>query len=220
MEPNKEDKELTKGQQKLLNLLNKFESESINDSYIDDALGSVGKFIDLLEKQNLLQHIDPLNRVWENHENYLLYKKVELDPSYIWSVVDSLSDITKIGDIYYYDTDSETLAGFFNTGRNDISKISIEEIIDGNYEMNHWDVTDDEYRDIYLELNPEVKYDINSRRKNIGSVSINPHFKSKFEEGKEIEYKDYFEFCNDYIDDMSETYYINCNWNDEFEEEE
>lgn len=177
MEPNKEDKELTKSQQKLLNLLNKFESESINDSYIDDALGSVGKFIDLLEKQNLLQHIDPLNRVWENHENYLLYKKVELDPSYIWSVVDSLSDITKIGDIYYYDTDSETLAGFFNTGRNDISKSSIEEIIDGNYEMNHWDVTDDEYRDVYLELNPENKKLVDDRiRKDLtekGALDIN-----------------------------------------------
>ena len=37
-------------------------------------------------------------------------------------------------------------------------------------------------------------------------------FKSKFEEGKEIEYKDYFEFCNDYIDDMSETSFIKANW--------
>lgn len=163
MESNEKDTELTKGQQKLLNLLNKFESELIGDSYIDDALGSVGKFIDLLEKQNLLQHIDPLNRVWENHENYLLYKKVELDPSYIWSVVDSLSDITKIGDTYYYDTDSESLAGFFNTGRNDISKSSIEEIIDGNYEMSHWDVTDDEYRDVYLELKPENKKLVDDR---------------------------------------------------------
>lgn len=163
MESNEKDTELTKGQQKLLNLLNKFESELIGDGYIDDALGSVGKFIDLLEKQNLLQHIDPLNRVWDDHQNYLLYKKVELDPSYIWVVVDSLSDITKIGDIYYYDTDSESLAGFFNTGRNDISKSSIEEIIDGNYEMSHWDVTDDEYRDVYLELKPENKKLVDDR---------------------------------------------------------
>jgi intein/homing endonuclease len=42
-------------------------------------------------------------------------------------------------------------------------------------------------------------------------------FKNKFEEGKEIEYKDYFEFCNDYIDDVSETYYIDCNWNNEYD---
>ena len=45
-------------------------------------------------------------------------------------------------------------------------------------------------------------------------------FLEEFEKDKEIKYKDYFNFCYNYIDDMSETYYINCNWNDEFEEEE
>jgi hypothetical protein len=33
----------------------------------------------------------------------------------------------------------------------------------------------------YLEVSPELKYDINNRKKNIGSVSINPHLRSKFE---------------------------------------
>ena len=45
-------------------------------------------------------------------------------------------------------------------------------------------------------------------------------FLKEFEKDKEIKYKDYFNFCYNYIDDMSETYYINCNWNVEFEEEE
>jgi hypothetical protein len=43
-------------------------------------------------------------------------------------------------------------------------------------------------------------------------------FLDEFEEGKDINYKDYFNFCYNYIDDMSEVYYINCNWNDEFDE--
>ena len=43
-------------------------------------------------------------------------------------------------------------------------------------------------------------------------------FLDEFEEGKEIKYKDYFDFCYNYIDDMSEVYYIKCNWNDEFDE--
>ena len=43
-------------------------------------------------------------------------------------------------------------------------------------------------------------------------------FLDEFEEGKDISYKDYFDFCYNYIDDMSEVYYINCNWNDEFDE--
>jgi ribosome assembly protein YihI (activator of Der GTPase) len=44
-------------------------------------------------------------------------------------------------------------------------------------------------------------------------------FLDEFEEGKEIKYEDYFDFCYNYIDDMSEVYYIKCNWNDEYDEE-
>jgi hypothetical protein len=43
-------------------------------------------------------------------------------------------------------------------------------------------------------------------------------FLDEFEVGKEISYEYYFNFCYNLIDDMSETYYINCNWNDEFED--
>ena len=42
-------------------------------------------------------------------------------------------------------------------------------------------------------------------------------FLNEFEEGKDIVYKDYYDFCYNYIDDMSETYYINCNWNNEYD---
>ena len=42
-------------------------------------------------------------------------------------------------------------------------------------------------------------------------------FLDEFEEGKEISYEYYYNFCYNLIDDMSETYYINCNWNDEYE---
>lgn len=157
MESNEKDTELTKGQQKLLNLLKKFESGDVDSSYIDDSLGGVPKFIDLLEKQNLIGYLDPLDSAWDDHQNYLLYKKVEQDPSYVWAVVDSLSDIVKIGDTYYFDTSGEELSGFFNTNRNDISRESIEQIIEGNYEFGGWDVTDDEYRDVYEQLKPENK---------------------------------------------------------------
>ena len=43
-------------------------------------------------------------------------------------------------------------------------------------------------------------------------------FKETFKEGEDISYKDYYDFCYKWIDDVSETYYINCNWNDEFDE--
>ena len=157
MESNDKDTELSKGQQKLLSVLKKFESGDIDSSYIENALGGVGKFIDLLEKQNLIDYLNPLDSAWDDHQNYLLYKKVEQDPSYVWEVVNSLSDIVKIGDIYYFDTTGEELAGFFNTGRGDISQSSIAELIEGSYDFGAWDVTDDEYRDVYDNLNPEKK---------------------------------------------------------------
>lgn len=43
-------------------------------------------------------------------------------------------------------------------------------------------------------------------------------FLNEFEVGKDISYEDYFSFCYKYIDDMSETYYIKCNWNDEYDD--
>lgn len=163
MESNEKDTELTKGQQKLLNLLNKFQSGDIDSLYIENALGGVSKFVDLLEKQNLIGYLDPLDSAWADYENYLLYKKVEQDRSYIWDVVNSLSDIVKIGDIYYFDTTGEELAGFFNTGRADISQSTIAELIEGSYDIDAWDVTDDEYRDIYDNLKPEKKNLVDDR---------------------------------------------------------
>jgi hypothetical protein len=43
-------------------------------------------------------------------------------------------------------------------------------------------------------------------------------FESEFEEGKDIYYEDYYVFCYNLIDDMSEIDYIKSNWNDEFED--
>jgi len=43
-------------------------------------------------------------------------------------------------------------------------------------------------------------------------------FLNKFEVGKEISYNEYYNFCYDYIDDMSEIYYINNNWNDDWDD--
>ena len=45
-----------------------------------------------------------------------------------------------------------------------------------------------------------------------GDEDILNDFKNRFEEGKDISYKDYYEFCIEYIDDVSEVYYIKNNW--------
>ena len=42
--------------------------------------------------------------------------------------------------------------------------------------------------------------------------SILNDFKDRFVEGENISEEDYFDFCNDYVDDISEGYYIRMNW--------
>ena len=37
-------------------------------------------------------------------------------------------------------------------------------------------------------------------------------FKNEFEEGKDISKKDYYDFCGRWVDDVSEGYYIDLNW--------
>lgn len=136
--------ELTNRQKKILNILKNVEDGEIDYDYLGHAVGGVLKFIDLLDKENLINYLDPMNVVWSDYENYLLYKKVESDSSYIWEVISNLSDITKIGDMLYFDTDGEELSELFETYRGDISQNSIKEIINGEYDMTHWDITDDE----------------------------------------------------------------------------
>jgi hypothetical protein len=155
--------ELTNRQKKILNILKNVEDGEIDYDYLGHAVGGVLKFIDLLDKENLINYLDPMNVVWSDYENYLLYKKVESDSSYIWEVISNLSDITKIGDMLYFDTDGEELSELFETYRGDISQNTIEEIINGEHDMNLWDTTDDEYRDVYLELTPENKKLVDDR---------------------------------------------------------
>ena len=152
-----ESEELSKKQQKIINILNYIERGELETDDLERLFGSVKEFIDVVIENNLIGELDLTNVVYDDYQNYLLYKKVESDPSYVWTVVDSFSDIVKIGDIYYFDTSGEELSGFFSTGRNDISQESIERIIEGNYELGSWDATDDEYRDVYEQLKPENK---------------------------------------------------------------
>jgi hypothetical protein len=42
-------------------------------------------------------------------------------------------------------------------------------------------------------------------------------FLNEFEVDKDIVYKDYLDFCYNYIDDLSEIMFIENNWNDEYE---
>ena len=160
-----EEPKLNKIQEKLLSLLDKFQSGDVSMSDLDDYIGGLNNFLKLLSKNNLLTYIDPFSNDWGDYQNQLFYEFYENDRSFVWTIVDKLlSDVTKIGDDYYFDTDSNDLASFFNTGyRSEISSESISSILNGDYDMYWWDVTDDVYRDVYDELTPENKKLVNER---------------------------------------------------------
>jgi hypothetical protein len=163
-----EESKSSKNKERLLNLvrrLNDGDDDDVTIDVVERFFGSLSNFISLLDKNDLLFELDPFSRDWGDYQNQLFYAFYQNNSSFVWKIVDKyLSDVTKIGDDYYYDTSSDDLAGFFNTNyRSEISRNGIESILGGEYDMNFWDVTDDVYRDVYDELTPENKKEVNQR---------------------------------------------------------
>jgi len=125
---------------------------------------NLGNFITTMNNLGLLNYFDPFSNDLSEYQNEIFYAFYKNDSSFIWKLIDKyLSDVTKIGDKFYIDTDYDNLSGLFDTYRSDISESTISEILSGEYEMNSWDVTDDEYRDVYEELIPEKKQLVDNR---------------------------------------------------------
>jgi len=148
-----------------LDLIEQFNNGSSYDfEKIERHFKSISNFIKIIDKLGLINHIEPFG-VDSDYQNQVFYAFYQNDTSFVWKIVDKyLSDVTKIGDDYYYDTTADDLAGFFDTSyRSEISRNGIESILSGEYDMNFWDVTDDVYRDVYDELTPENKKLVNER---------------------------------------------------------
>ena len=163
-----EDELLTPKQQKLINLVDKIESDELSIEEIENLIGDFGLLIKKLNDEGILSYIDPFNNMWGSQfQNAIFYHFYKSDPSFIWKLVDKyFSDVTKIGDTYYYDADYSDLGSLFDTGRNDISSDTISEILSGEYDSYRYGGyynTDDIYRDVYDELTPEKKQLVNNR---------------------------------------------------------
>jgi len=144
--------------------------ERINDgdvktlSKITLHFKNLGNFISAMSNLGLLNYFDPFSYNLEDYQNEIFYAFYKNDTSFIWTLIDKyLSDVTKIGDKFYIDTDYGDLSELFDTYRSDISQSTISEILSGDYDMNSWDVTDDEYSDVYEELIPEKKQLVDNR---------------------------------------------------------
>jgi hypothetical protein len=182
-----EEQKSSKIDEKLMGIIEKLNDGELDIEFINKFMSGLDNFISLLQKRNLINLIDPFNSSFEDIQNSLFYAFYQNDKNFIWKLVDKyLSDVTKIGDEYYLDIEASDLAGFFKTYRSDISEDTIASIISGEYEFNSWDVTDDEYGDVYENLKPEHKNTVDDRvRSELGNydkLSIKYNSPDLFEE--------------------------------------
>ena len=136
--------------------------DEFNSGEFEDLLGFFGSMEQILKffhKQNLLQYIDPFDDNLSDYQleilNYLL--NVLNDRETLKYCIAQLDDIESKDDGYYLRiTDKEDLAELFdNSGRN----LTARDYVKAIFGEDNWDhysnTTDDIYRDVIEELNPE-----------------------------------------------------------------
>jgi len=153
-EPKKSSKD-----QVLLDLVDNFNNNEVDLDFLETFVGGLDNFINIISKKGWLHLINPFADGAKDIQNSLFYSFYKNDKNFVWRIVDNyLSDVTKIGDDYYYDTNSEELSEYFYEGRRGVSQSIIESILNFDYDGSWYgDLTDDEYGDVYSNLTPENK---------------------------------------------------------------
>ena len=154
-EPKKSSRDET-----LLSVINDLNNGDIDKEFLDNFIGGIENFITLVNKKGWLHLIDPFSEGVQDIQNSLLYSFYKNDPNFIYEIIEHyLSDITKVGEEYYYDADYSELASMFQRGNRDIGEKTIEDILSGEYDIYQhggYD-SDDEYRDVYDNLDHYAK---------------------------------------------------------------
>jgi hypothetical protein len=158
-EEEEHEKKLSPNDLKILNMIDKINDGEMELSMIEKLFGSLESFISFISKKGFLYHLDPFQQEFADIQNSLLYAYVQNDPDFVYEIaLKYMNGITKVGEDYYYDADYSDLADLFKTGR-DISEKTIESILSGEYDSWNYGSydTDDEYRDVYSDLDHYAK---------------------------------------------------------------
>ena len=144
--------------EKYLKYVNDFITGDID--HLIDMFDSMENILRFFHKKDLLQYIDPFDADVEDYQleilNYLL--NVVNDKKTLEYCVSQLSDVIPTDDGYYIRVrDREDFAELFYGGGRDTSARDVAKAVLGEDDM--WDrwgnTTDDIYRDVVEELNPE-----------------------------------------------------------------
>lgn len=141
---------------KFLEIIDQFNE---GDTDFLQVIGGFGNLLAMAQRRGLLDKLDAdviLDGEFENE--YLLFLHSIDDPRFEEFVTNALTDIKLVNGVpkLILGTRGE-LAQLFCDDR-DISKDTIEEILDGDYDAHGWssyDLTDNIYRDVVEELNQE-----------------------------------------------------------------
>lgn len=145
---------------KILDLVNK-----INDGEWDELQPYFGDFenaLKLISKHNYLHLIDPFSGNLEDIRNTVIYSLLnnpESRDKTFKQIVDRLSDIDIINGEYYLNlSDLSDLSELFaHSYRETSSRDVAKNVLGEDYWDPFWDTTDNVYRDVIDELNPENK---------------------------------------------------------------
>ena len=131
------------------------------DLDVEKYFNDYNTFFTILKKRGLMSEIDPTSpdsAYWQNE--YLIWLYENDTPKFYKDVVTLLNsdlEMDENGKIYLETNDRGSFSKLFCSGRNDISRDTIEQILSGDGDVwePYWDTTDDVYRDVVEELTPE-----------------------------------------------------------------
>lgn len=132
-----------------------------DDSFIRNYFNDIDTFFKVLKKRGRFEELDPEGRLMEDYQNELLLFFYEENEEKFWEYVSKfLGDVEIVDGVPYLIIGSQgELSKLYCDGhRNDLSRDTIEELLDGEYENYGWswdDLSDNIYRDVIEELTKE-----------------------------------------------------------------
>lgn len=159
----------------LIEMFNEGDTDFIK--YVND----IQTFFKIVNKRGLIDELDPEGQLAEHYQNDLLLFYYEHDKEKFWKyVLMFLGDVEMVDGVpYIILANRGELAKLFCDSRNDISRDTIEELLDGEYDNYGWgsyDLTDDVYRDVIEELTKEnLSYLKNYIITTLEGQQIEPH---------------------------------------------
>lgn len=146
--------------EKVLDIVNKINNGEIDE--IEDLFGGMSTVFNIINKFDMLHLIDPFSINDMSDRNSIIHQLIQNDKTsdkIVKQLIERLADIEEKNGEYYLDLNDLTdLTDLFESYRSDVSPKDVaKSVLSEDYWEPFWDTTDNVYRDVIYELNPENK---------------------------------------------------------------